>query len=117
GVGDVGAEIGRPVVVDLDFAVQEERLVAVAGFVRRGGVEVVHAAAVIRVDPEVLVGAATFDRVVEVDTVDVVRVDDVAVRIHRDVVVAVGAVAGGGAPRTGVGEDHRATVVREAADD
>src|SRR3546814_17970595 len=44
GVGAVGGEVGRPVVVDLDFAVQEERLVAVAGFVRRGGVEVVHAA-------------------------------------------------------------------------
>src|SRR3546814_7929050 len=29
GVGDVGGEVGRPVVVDLDFAVQEERLVAV----------------------------------------------------------------------------------------
>src|SRR3546814_1126522 len=26
GVGDVGGGVGRPVVVDLDFAVQEERL-------------------------------------------------------------------------------------------
>src|SRR3546814_14475751 len=57
GVGDVGGEVGRPVVVDLDFAVQEERLVAVAGFVRRGGVEVVHAAAVGGRNDEVVVRA------------------------------------------------------------
>src|SRR3546814_10587493 len=67
GVGDVGAEVRRPVVVDLDFAVQEERLVAVAGFIRRGGVEVVHAAAVGGRHVEVFVGTAALDRVEEVD--------------------------------------------------
>src|SRR3546814_13292690 len=95
----VGAEVGRPVVVDLHFAVQEERLVAVAGFVRRGGVEIVHTAAVGRRDVEVVVGAAAFDRVEEVDTIDEVGVDDVAVRVNRHVVVAERARAGGGTDR------------------
>src|SRR3546814_20755682 len=52
-----------------------------------------------------------------VDAVDVVGVDQVAVGVDREVVVAECACPGFGAPRTGVGEDHRAAVVREAADD
>src|SRR3546814_5118990 len=46
-----------------------------------------------------------------------VGVDQVAVGVDREVVVAECACPGFGAPRTGVGEDHRAAVVREAADD
>src|SRR3546814_6321985 len=44
-------------------------------------------------------------------------VDDVAVRVNRHVVVAERARAGGGTPGACVGVDHRAAVVREAADD
>src|SRR5690606_32176432 len=109
GVGDVGAEVGRPVVVDLHFAVQEERLVAVAGFVRRGGVEVERATAVV-LHPEVFVGAAARDGggQAERGTGD---------RVERTPVVAVDRNTQFRTPRAVAGEDHRAAVVREATDD
>src|SRR3546814_20042848 len=74
---------------------------------RRGGVEIVHTAAVGRRDVEVVVGAAAFDQVEEVDAIDEVGVDDVAVRVNRHVVVAERARAGGGTPGACVGVDHR----------
>src|SRR3546814_13326364 len=108
GVGDVGAEVGRPVVVDLHFAVQEERLVAVAGFVRRGGVEVVHAAAVGGRNVEVVVRETARNRVEGIDAVAEDGVDEVAGGVHRQIVDADRVGAGDNAPRPAVGEGYRA---------
>src|SRR3546814_11484047 len=76
-----------------------------------------HAAAVGGRNVEVVVRATARNRVEGIDAVDEVGVDEVAGGVHRQVVVAERAGAGDTAPRAAVGEDHRAAVVREAADD
>src|SRR3546814_16051892 len=66
---------------------------------RRGGVEVVHAAAVGGRNVEVVVRATARNRVEGIDAVDEVGVDEVAGGVHRKVVVAERAGAGDTAPR------------------